>query len=157
MSSNRDRIAAQFKEGLDDKTVSAICDMYRNGIRDPLVEAVRRGDELIWRHAEARELIADTMLNAPKKPGRPRSEFGARDFEIMHELFTLQSQGIPVYGDSKNGERTACEIVGDKHSLSAESVQEIWKKQKNRIAFAAAYKKSDARKGGKIGDLFPPD
>lgn len=149
MSSNRDRIAAQFKEGIDREAVSSLCSMYRNGIRDPLIEAVRQGDELIWRHAEARELIADTMLNAPKKPGRPRSDIGARDFEIMHELFTLQSQGIPVYGDSKNGERTACEIVSDKHCLSAESVKEIWKEQKNHIAFADAYKKAKRTKGEK--------
>lgn len=149
MSSNRDRIAAQFKEGIDRAAVSSLCNMYRDGIRDPLVEAVRRGDELIWRSAEARELIAGIMLNAPKKRGRPRSDIGARDFEIMHELFSLQSLGIPVYGDSKNGERTACEIVGGKHCLSAESVQEIWKEQKNHIAFAAAYKKAKRAKGEK--------
>lgn len=149
MSSNRDRIAAQFKEGIDRAAVSALCDMYRNGIRDPLVEAVRRGDELIWRSAEARELIADSMLNARMKRSRPLSDKGHRDFLIMHELFTLQSQGVPVYGTSKSGERTACEIVGDKHCLSAGSVEGIWKAKKDHIAFAAAYKKAKRAKGEK--------
>lgn len=149
MSSNRDRIAAQFKEAIDRAAVSSLCEKYRNGIRDPLIEAIRRGDELIWHHAEARELIADSMLNAPKKPGRPKSDNGARDFEIMHELLCLQREGVPVFGDSKTGEQTACEIVADRHHLSPESVQEIWKTKKDHPAFAGTYKERSAQRGKK--------
>ena len=151
--SHREMLTKQLQDGIDEASAVGLCNLFRiYNVREPLIDAIKRGESYLWKSEQVRELMAEALAGFKKQKGRPANlDIESRNFAIMCELHYLFACGIPLYADSKKeGKTTACEIVAARRHLHEETVKQVWKEKKNddHPLYATARKAGKHNKGG---------
>jgi hypothetical protein len=115
------------------------------GDSSALLALIDDGAAELWELPEAKEVFSLLVQKKFSRIGAPKQQITEfRRLQMLCVIYYLKGRGIPVSGDYKNGQQTACEIVGEMFNKSAETVKkEVWQKH-NECALFNAYLKAGA-------------
>lgn len=168
MPSNKD-INQKLQQQLDELSEKHIINLFEHyDDRVPLIDAVKSGEQFIWKSSLLRNFIAEKLMTAPRKTkGRPPSlQNDMQSLNIMMYLYYLRGAGVHVKGVKKDGSPSACEIVAKFFHKEPDTIESVWKKYNKKLNQGGTYSllalserlgKQNNFKGAKIPDLITPD
>lgn len=131
--SHREMLTKQLQDGIDEASAVGLCNLFRiYNVREPLIDAIKRGEAYLWESDEVRSLIADVMAGAKQGKGRPKKlEIEQRNFRLLCELHYLSGAGVTMYATTVTNKQTACEIIAERYHLEESTIRDLWKARKS--------------------------
>lgn len=149
---HREKITQDLQAAIDETSAAGICELYQSyNVREPLIDAIKRGDGFLWRSEKARELIASVMAGAKQQKGRPKNlDIEHRNLKLMCELHYLRGRGVTMYATSNSKKLTACEQIAQRYHLEEQTIRELWKanRESENALYRVAFKAGETLKGG---------
>ena len=130
---NRDKITRDLQRNLEQAAAAGLCELFKSyNVRQPLLDAIKRGEAYLWESDEVRSLIADVMAGAKQGKGRPKNlDIEQRNFRLLCELHYLSGAGVTMYATTATNKQTACEIIAERYHLEESTIRELWKARKS--------------------------